>query len=969
MKKTLLFVCLLSLFLSSAFAFTFREIKTLAPLSDQRGNPLANVPVVFTMVDANRKPADCWQISGERIMPIPATVKTNAFGHFSTTLVATSQCTEARYYLTHVDSKYAGVADFMAPLDAGEVSLDWAVFKAAGGTLNAIGRGVFAVHTEDETIHVTAPERAALDANPLLSASNGVASQSELNSLVIGGGLPASINTAGIAKLSTPAADPYNPIIVGTNDTRLHGHDNKTVLDALTDSGGTLQYNGSPIEGGAGGGHTIANASGGLPDRSILGFYGALVTVTDDHDTYTTKVTISDTIDGNSVTLLAKRVASGSLPASLPQGQFVYTTDTNKLYVGTGTGVQEITNQATTAITTHESSYNHANLPSLQEKSALVGSYGTPGGLNRYVTHNDPRMTDTRDPKSHQATHVTGADKIPDAGSGGNPGLMTAAQASKLNSLTTNGHGFQDEGGDLAQRPKVNIKGALVTATDNSGAQTTDITIANPGISDVTLLQAALDAKADISSLATTYQVLTYLSNNVAADGASTTKYPSVKAIKDYVDASVVSGGVSAETFSNFTSSGGGRVTQDELTAYDTAHSHSSVGLLAAIGSLPFDNFSGVINPKLALKVDKTITVNGQPLSGNVSITTITGNAATATALAADGTNCNAGYYPLGIDAGGNVQNCTAAGGMTNPMQNFGDMLYQGSTPGVAVALARNSTATRKFLQQVSSGIPAWDTIAFGDLPGPISYNPASLTVTYGTLTAGGYADLAATGGTDVAITEATSSNAIQATVGYTGVTSINEVILYGNYNGGANHEVAVEVQNFTTVAWDEVGRLTTSTAKRWYSYPLINGTDYISGGSVNVRFRHLEAGVGTHHLYLDFVQVRLSNVSGGGVTAHNSLTGRTAVDAHPAAAITNTPAGSIAATDTQSAINELDTEKEPANANIQSHISNTSNPHSVTAAQLGLGNVDNTSDANKPISTAVQAALDSISIDGGTWE
>ncbi len=34
---------------------------------------------------------------------------------------------------------------------------------------------------------------------------------------------------------------------------------------------------------------------------------------------------------------------------------------------------------------------------------------------------------------------------------------------------------------------------------------------------------------------------------------------------------------------------------------------------------------------------------------------------------------------------------------------------------------------------------------------------------------------------------------------------------------------------------------------------------------------------------------------------------------------------------------------------NLTSHINNKSNPHSVTAAQVGLGNVDNTSDANKP--------------------
>ena len=43
---------------------------------------------------------------------------------------------------------------------------------------------------------------------------------------------------------------------------------------------------------------------------------------------------------------------------------------------------------------------------------------------------------------------------------------------------------------------------------------------------------------------------------------------------------------------------------------------------------------------------------------------------------------------------------------------------------------------------------------------------------------------------------------------------------------------------------------------------------------------------------------------------------------------------------------------------NLTTHISNTENPHSVTKAQVGLSNVDNTSDADKPISIAVQNAL-----------
>lgn len=43
---------------------------------------------------------------------------------------------------------------------------------------------------------------------------------------------------------------------------------------------------------------------------------------------------------------------------------------------------------------------------------------------------------------------------------------------------------------------------------------------------------------------------------------------------------------------------------------------------------------------------------------------------------------------------------------------------------------------------------------------------------------------------------------------------------------------------------------------------------------------------------------------------------------------------------------------------NLETHINNKSNPHEVNKDQVGLGNVDNTSDANKPISNATQTAL-----------
>ena len=48
-------------------------------------------------------------------------------------------------------------------------------------------------------------------------------------------------------------------------------------------------------------------------------------------------------------------------------------------------------------------------------------------------------------------------------------------------------------------------------------------------------------------------------------------------------------------------------------------------------------------------------------------------------------------------------------------------------------------------------------------------------------------------------------------------------------------------------------------------------------------------------------------------------------------------------------------------------HSQTTGNPHGTTKSDVGLGNVDNTSDLNKPISTATQTSLDS-KIDKGTY-
>lgn len=58
---------------------------------------------------------------------------------------------------------------------------------------------------------------------------------------------------------------------------------------------------------------------------------------------------------------------------------------------------------------------------------------------------------------------------------------------------------------------------------------------------------------------------------------------------------------------------------------------------------------------------------------------------------------------------------------------------------------------------------------------------------------------------------------------------------------------------------------------------------------------------------------------------------------------------------------NRATTKENTITSNLNAHINNKNNPHAVTKTQVGLGNCDNTSDVNKPISIATQSALDTL--------
>lgn len=132
--------------------------------------------------------------------------------------------------------------------------------------------------------------------------------------------------------------------------------------------------------------------------------------------------------------------------------------------------------------------------------------------------------------------------------------------------------------------------------------------------------------------------------------------------------------------------------------------------------------------------------------------------------------------------------------------------------------------------------------------------------------------------------------------------------------------------------------------------------------------------------------------ITGGGTGQPQDLSAPQvkAILLYAAADISNVPSDNISATDVQAAINELDSEKQPLDSDLTTiaalsasnddiiqrkvgvwtnrTIAQYKSDLAVSKSDVGLGNVDNTSDLNKPLSTADSAALAlKLSLSGGT--
>lgn len=224
-----------------------------------------------------------------------------------------------------------------------------------------------------------------------------------------------------------------------------------------------------------------------------------------------------------------------------------------------------------------------------------------------------------------------------------------------------------------------------------------------------------------------------------------------------------------------------------------------STGLVNSVSTTTLTASSPLSLSQPVVKVGGSNSVLTIDTSGTWS-----GNAGTATALAANGTNCSAGSYPLGVDASGNSESCTVATtgtvtsvtastpnstlsvGGTNPVTTSGTISFD-----LNLAHSNTWTAIQNFFGSASSTLLSANQAWFGGT-GTTTINNAGF-VGIGTTTPGTDLSIGNVGGINFTSNATTTFGSSVAGINLTkGCFAVNGTCVSGSGGGGSGTVTSV---------------------------------------------------------------------------------------------------------------------------------------------------------------------------------
>lgn len=117
-------------------------------------------------------------------------------------------------------------------------------------------------------------------------------------------------------------------------------------------------------------------------------------------------------------------------------------------------------------------------------------------------------------------------------------------------------------------------------------------------------------------------------------------------------------------------------------------------------------------------------------------------------------------------------------------------------------------------------------------------------------------------------ITEGAGADPLTLYINYTNVSSFSQWVVREYYDGA--HTIQFELYEYPTGLWQSYYSISAQSGFNVISVPVFDPNDHLQNGIVQTRLRHIDNGIPTHNLYVDFAWL----LNGNNIGASPDLTG-----------------------------------------------------------------------------------------------
>jgi hypothetical protein len=89
-------------------------------------------------------------------------------------------------------------------------------------------------------------------------------------------------------------------------------------------------------------------------------------------------------------------------------------------------------------------------------------------------------------------------------------------------------------------------------------------------------------------------------------------------------------------------------------------------------------------------------------------------------------------------------------------------------------------------------------------------------------------------------------------------------------YLGSSSHTMKVQIYDFVSSTWEDYFSFVGQSGMTILTVPIFDPTDHINGGNVSVRLNHVQNGITSHRLYIDYIWL----INGNNIGSSTNLDG-----------------------------------------------------------------------------------------------